>query len=110
MSARKKVAPRRYPPIPKSVMGAGGLIDVAVVQKVDAAEADDEHVLGVFKATARRIEILKGLRADQRWLVFFHELTHAALWDSGAMNGMSEAQQESVCDAVATQRLREKFG
>lgn len=91
-------------------MGAGGVIDVAVVPKVEASAADDEHVLGVFNPTSRSIEVLKGLRGDQKWLVLFHELTHAALWDSGAMNGMTEAQQEAVCDSVATQRLREKFG
>lgn len=106
----KKPAPKRYPPLPKWVQGAGGVIDVAVVEKVDATGDDDHDVLGVFNPTIRRIEVLKGLRGDQRWLVFFHELTHAALWDSGASNAMSEQVQEIVCDAVATQRLRERFG
>lgn len=105
----KKVA-RRYPPLPKSVAGSGGDLDIVMVDKLTVDAGEDHDVLGVFRATDRRIEILKTLRRDQQWLVLYHELAHAALWDSGAANALAGAQEEIICDAIATARLRERFG
>jgi hypothetical protein len=45
-----------------------------------------------------------------QWRTLFHELTHVALDDSGLSNGMNDELVEAVCDAVATQRVREMFG
>jgi len=42
--------------------------------------------------------------------VLYHELTHAALDDSGLSQGMTDAMQESFCEAMATARMRERFG
>ena len=106
----KKAKPRRYPPLPKLVQGAGGPIEVAVVAKVSVEAGEDEDVLGCFKPTVRRIEVLKELRGDQRWLVFYHELVHAALWDSGVGNAVSMQVQEMICDGVSTALLRSRFG
>jgi len=98
--------PRRYPPVPKTVQGAGGTLTVVMVDK----PGDDAENMGHFDPSIRRIEICKGLRGDQRWMVFFHEVAHAALWDSGAHNALVGPAEEMVCDAIATARLREKFG
>ena len=110
MMPPRKPKPKRYPPLPKLVQGAGGPIEVAVVAKVAVEAGEDDHVLGCFRPTIRRIEVLKELRGDQRWLVFYHELVHAALWDSGAANAMNEQVQEIVCDSVAVGLLRSRFG
>ena len=106
----KKPKPKRYPPLPKIVQGAGGPIEVAVVDKVSVEAGEDEDVLGCFKPTIRRIEVLRELRGDQRWLVFYHELVHAALWDSGVGNAVSGQVQEMICDSVASGLLRQRFG
>ena len=107
MVARKKVA-KRYPPLPTEVQGAGGTITVALVKAI--AGSVEEDTLGQFEPSTRHILILKSLRGDQQWMVFFHELTHAALWDSGAHNALNGAAEEIVCDAISCSRLREKFG
>lgn len=108
MTARKKVIPRRYPPLPPSVQGAGGTITIQLVPKIDGDATED--TLGQFEPSTRHVLILKTLRGDQRWMVLFHELAHAALWDSGAHNALQGPAEEMVCDAFATARLREKFG
>lgn len=101
--------PRRYPPLPKAVQGAGGTITVQLVAEIKST-VQDEDVLGQFDPSTRHILIKQSLRGDQRWLVYFHELTHAALWDSGAHNALAGTAEEIVCDCVATARVREKFG
>lgn len=112
---RRKVAhkgaakPRRYPPLPKTVQGAGGTLTVELVATLTKT-GDEEDTLGDFNPSTRHIRILKSLRGDQRWLVYLHELTHAALWDSGAHNALPGPAEEIVCDAISTARLREKFG
>lgn len=107
--AKDAPKPRRYPPLPKSVQGAGGTLTVQLVAEIKST-VQDEDVLGQFDPSTRHILIKKSLRGDQRWSVMFHELCHAALWDSGAHNALAGAAEEIVCDAVATGRLREKFG
>lgn len=110
MPAKKKAAkPRRYPPLPTQVEGAGGTLTVQLVPEIKSTE-QGEDILGQFEPSTRHILIKKSLRGDQRWLVFFHEVTHAALWDSGAHNALPGAAEEIVCDSIATARLREKFG
>ena len=100
---------RRYPPLPKSVQGAGGTLTVEVVASLHKT-GDEEDTLGDFNPSTRHIRVLKSLRGDQRWLVFYHELAHAALWDSGAHNALPGPAEEIVADAIATARLRERFG
>lgn len=96
---------RRWPTLPKSVQGAGGTLDIVLVP-IPGGHAD---ALGHFDGSRRRIEILKSLRGDQKWNVLFHELCHAALWDSGAHNLISREVEENICDAIATARFRERF-
>lgn len=97
---------KRYPSLPRTVQGAGGTLTVHLVAK----PGGDAENMGHFDPAIRRIEIAKSLRGDQRWMVYFHELTHAALWDSGAHNLVPGAAEEVVADAIAVARLREKFG
>ena len=109
MTAKKKKVAKRYPPLPAEVQGAGGTITVQLVKAI-ACEVAGEDTLGQFEPSTRHVLILKSLRGDQQWMVLFHELAHAALWDSGGHNALGGATEEIVCDAIATARLREKFG
>ena len=108
MTRHVKRKARRYPALPSEVQGAGGTIDICLVPHI--AGAVDEDVMGQFHPAERRIDIRRGLRGDQQWLVYYHELVHAALWDSGAANALRDPVEEIVCDALATARLRERFG
>ena len=96
---------RRYPPLPKQVPGAGGPIEIRVVKH----PGGDPKNNGIFLPDSRTIEVASELRGDQRWRIYYHELTHAALWDSGAHNMFSGKQEELICDAVSASRLRERF-
>ena len=99
---------KRYPKLPAEVQGAGGAIAVRLLAKMDGAP--DEDVMGQFDPQRRTIDVRADLRGDQQWMVLFHELAHAALWDCGAHNALAGPSEEIVCDAIATARLRERFG
>jgi hypothetical protein len=45
-----------------------------------------------------------------RWHTYYHEWVHAALTDSGAWNEISEKKAEVLADAIASARVRERFG
>ena len=47
---------------------------------------------------------------SQRWRTFYHELTHVAVIDSGLANNLRDKIHEALCDAMATARMRERFG
>lgn len=97
----------RYPPLPKSVQAPGGLIKVITTK--DNIKHENAECWGLYDPEMRTITIDMKAAPRQRWLTFFHELTHVALIDSGLNNGMSDALHEAICDAVATQRMRERF-
>lgn len=102
------MTPRRWPPIPKVVEGAGGPIRVVVVRGplVD----DGDECIGLFRHETRTLLLSARLRGRQRWHTFYHELTHAAMTDSGLWNRYTVKQIEAFCDAIATARVRERFG
>jgi hypothetical protein len=68
---------------------------------------DGEPCDGTFDPKARAIELDKSLEPHFMWKLFYHELTHAALVDSGVYNFLHLRLEEAICDAVATQRLQE---
>jgi hypothetical protein len=98
----------RWPALPASVEGAGGPIRVRIVRR--PLIEDGVECLGVFRHASRTIVISAQVKGRQRWHTFYHELTHSALTDSGPWNSLTEKQIEALCDAVATQRVRERFG
>lgn len=98
---------RRFPPLPAKIQGAGGEIAVVIVQH----PGGDPNNNGEFLPDERRIEVAKSLRGDQRWRIFFHEEAHAALWDSGVHNLITDPNlEEAICDAISASRLRQRFG
>lgn len=95
------------PALPTTVMGLGGPITVDVADKL--TDEDGAHCWGLWLATTRVVRIEKQDRRHM-WATLYHELVHAALDDSGLSNLLTEPQQEGICDAIATARVRERFG
>ncbi len=98
----------KYPALPATVEAPGGT--VAVLLKPALRHADGTECWGMWDAANRTIEIASTAARRHQWRTLFHELTHAALDDSGISQGMSDAMQETLCEALATARMRERFG
>lgn len=99
---------RKPPAFPALVMGLGGPIAVEVVDRL--TDEDGGHCWGIWHPPQRKVRIEKNPSRDHMWATLYHELTHAALDDSGLANLLTEPQQEAICDAFATARMRERFG
>lgn len=99
----------RWPALPQSVEGLGGPIRVVRVRGWVIAD-DGDMCNGLYDHDTRSIRISSYIRGRQRWHTFYHELTHAALTDSGAWNELTAKKAETICDAIATSRVRERFG
>lgn len=95
----------KYPAIPKTIEAPGGPVTVTI-GTVSTGEKD----MGCWDPDARAISIRTGIAPRMQWSTFYHEATHVALADSGLGHLLSDKQQEAICDAVATARLRERFG
>lgn len=98
---------KRFPPIPKEVHAPGGLI---AVRKVPQISISGQECWGIWEDHERRISLDQTASAQHLWKVYFHELTHAWLDDSGISNGISDELNEAICDAIAAGRMRERFG
>ncbi len=90
-----------FPPIPRVVEGIAGPM------RVDRPVNLPDREFGLFEFETRRIVVKATLPRDVAWSTLFHEMTHAALWDSGTHHLFTERQREAVCDAVAVARLAE---
>lgn len=97
-----------WPPLPKVVHGSGGPITVRQIK----APRDDEGVVtdGIWDPRTRTIDLTVSRTAHYKWQIFFHEMMHATLDDSGLGNLLPSESQEALCDAVATARLAEMVG
>lgn len=98
----------KYPKLPTTVSAPGGEIAVRITPA--PLKIGTQEVWGAWDEGQRTIEISTDVPVKQRWKVFFHELTHVAITDSGLDNMISDELHEAICDAVATQRVRERFG
>jgi hypothetical protein len=98
----------KYPNLPTTVEAPGGTI--AVVLKPTLRHADGTDCWGMWDAANRTIELATTAAKRHQWRTLYHELCHAALDDSGISQGMTEAMQETLCEALATARMRERFG
>jgi hypothetical protein len=95
----------RMKAIPKKVMGLGGWITVKVVPGLTHKK---KKVSGLWNARTRTISILAGELPREMRHTLYHELTHAAIYDSGQHNLLSEEGNEALCDMMAMARLREE--
>ena len=99
----------KYPALPATVEAPGGTITVLL--RPTLRHADGTDCWGLWDASNRTIEIATATAVKRhQWRTLFHELTHAALDDAGISQGMTDAMQETLCEAMATARMREKFG
>jgi Zn-dependent peptidase ImmA (M78 family) len=98
----------KYPALPATVEGSGGTITVLL--KPTLRHADGTECWGMWDSANRTIEIATAAARRHQWRTLYHELTHAALDDSGISQGMTDAMQETLCEALATARMRERFG
>jgi len=99
-----------YPKLPTRVMGAGGPITIKLRKSRVPTEDPNKEVWGTWDESQREIELDARGALSHQWRVYFHELTHAVLADSGLENLFTDQIVEALCDANATARMREKFG
>lgn len=97
----------KYPKLPTTVEMPGGRI---TVQTVEPFEVEGQKCWGTWDQTTRTIRVDKTMPQSFQWNVYFHELAHVAIMDSGIDNLFSLEVHEALCDALATARYREKFG
>lgn len=71
---------------------------------------DGSECWGIWDESIRTITLDKTATKRHQWRVLFHELGHVALDDSGLSNGMDASVVEAICDAIASARMRERFG
>jgi Zn-dependent peptidase ImmA (M78 family) len=71
---------------------------------------DQSEAWGTWEPHTRTVEIDRSAPPAHQWRTLFHELAHVALDDAGLSNGMHDDLVEAVCDAIATARMRERFG
>lgn len=100
---------RRYPKLPSRVMCPSGWVPVRLVRGLTRGSANEE-LLGLAEYRPRRISIEASMTREQQWEVFYHELMHMTLYDSGLANLFSTKKKEAICDAAAIARMRERFG
>lgn len=99
---------KRLPPIPRTIEAPGGRVTVA---QVDAPLLNGTmECWGLYDSSHRHIQIDRTIPLRHRWQVLFHELAHVALIDAGLDNGIEYRLHEAICDAIATARMRERFG
>lgn len=103
------MTPKRYPRLPKRIEAPGGAV-LVVLRPKGAVRTEDAEAWGTWEPHTRTIELDRSPPLAHQWRVLFHELAHVALDDAGLSNGMPDELVEAVCDAVATQRMRERFG
>ena len=65
---------------------------------------------GLWDAENRIIWIAARIPLELQWRVFYHELMHVALSDSGLENVLPEDGVEALCDAVSSARMVERMG
>ncbi len=97
-----------FPPLPKVIAAPGGDVTVTLVKQL--RHPDGTECWGLWDDAARTITIDRTGGRRHQWKVLFHELAHVALGDAGIDNGLDDRLAETICDAIATARMRERFG
>ena len=71
---------------------------------------DGDKVWGVWYWGDKLIEIEARAALSVQWQALEHERCHVTLDATGVAQTLTVEQAEAVCDAVATARMRERFG
>ena len=94
-SARKAL---KWPPIPKSIIEIGG--EVRIVRQADPRDSEGDASMALWDAERREITLKSSLRGERAWLFYFHELTHAQVYDIGLQ--MDPTMEEALCQGFAS--------
>lgn len=75
---------------------------IPITQKEDLLEKDECY--GAFGPSQREIllDVSKGTARQHLWQSLWHEVTHLAIWDAGAHEGLTKDQEERICNALGT--------
>lgn len=95
----------RSPLPPTRVVGTLGPIRVERL----AGLMEQHNEYGHWRWHTRDIALDKTLAGRALWHTYYHELAHAAFDDAG-MQFPTKELEEAACDAIATARVRERFG
>jgi hypothetical protein len=107
MTAKKKPA-KRYPPLPAVIQQPGGPVTIVLARNL--TDDDGAAASGHYANRPRVISIDADEPRSFQWLVLFHELAHVAIMDAGIGHALTETSHEILADAIATARMRERFG
>ena len=99
----------KYPELPTKIMGMAGPI-VVRMRTARTTVREDKDTWGTWDDSTRTIDIDAGARREHQWRVYYHETMHSCLADSGIENMFADNIIETICDAVASARMRERFG
>jgi hypothetical protein len=102
--------PRKFPPLPKTFGAPLAPVRVVITRFPAPTDKDEDGDYGMWSELTREIRINAAHPRWQQWQSLFHEQTHVALSDSGIDELLTHEMLEGICDAVATQRFRERFG
>lgn len=93
-----------WPKIPTRTAGIGGPIRVRLLKRVKAHDGD--ICWGTWDAGTRIIRLDRGAKAEHQWRTFWHEWMHAALYDCGIQELLSDAGNEAMCQALSSAMVR----
>lgn len=103
---------QRRPPnlrgrFPNAVRGVLGSIRVEITDDL----MEKHGAWGMANYSDRVItidaDVLEGKDRGWVWKIFWHEVAHFWLEDSGVGSGLSKEQKEQICDAYAAARVTE---
>lgn len=94
-----------WAPLPTTVQGLAGPITVKLV--ADPKDEEGNELWGSWEQHIRTIEIDAAAPPEFQWHTLGHELCHATLGDSGAINLLDADEQEALCDAFGSARVQE---
>ncbi len=98
----------KWPAIPAIVEGAGGPI---TVRKVKRPRSNDGLACwGTWEQSKREVQLDRSALREHQWRVLFHELMHATMDDAGISSLLTPDAEETLCEAVASARMRELRG
>lgn len=100
----------KYPPLPTSLDAPGGTVEVVTVDTDGFKHNDGIDCWGMYDESTRRITICGKIPPRHRWKVYYHEVAHVAIVDSGLDDLLDDKLHEALCNAFAAQRMRERFG
>jgi hypothetical protein len=95
----------KWPPLPRTVMGAGGPITVRLIKRVKGDAGEDCY--GTWEPSTRTIRIERSCRPAHRWRIYWHEWCHSAIDDAGLCHLLTPDAQETLADCIATSRMAE---